>query len=137
MIPFVKAEWGRRQARRRLLHISPVDAAWAHRAGRHLLEGIRSLPVESRVASPTWECGWLPFLSPPGARRLLRHERFVAVRSVAPARGRMRGDLLVLAGLAAFVCGVYLVVVVGVGLLVAGWSHPARCCPWRHHDRRG
>ena len=38
-----------------------------------------------------------------------------------PARGRMRGDLLVLAGLAAFVCGVYLVVVVGVGLLVS-WS---------------
>ena len=54
MIPFVKAECGRRQERRRLLHITPAEAAWAHRAGRHLFEGIRSLPVESRVASPTW-----------------------------------------------------------------------------------
>jgi hypothetical protein len=57
MIPFVKAEWG--GARR------GGDCFTSHLMRGHgpiglgvtFLEGIRSLPVESRVASPTWECG--------------------------------------------------------------------------------
>jgi hypothetical protein len=47
----------------------------------------------------------------------------------------MRGDLLVLAGLAAFVCGVYLVVVVGVGLLVGWLESPSTVIGGRHHRR--